>query len=492
LANDKGFAVDIEPKRATLASFGSMTISVRCVGDTWGKYTDVLLCRTPAFPPKHICVKAEVTGSPLAVQISGTANAPGIIRMPTTCATVAGSDVPTAESSRRVRFINHSPFDVKLLWECVLVDPGSRKLIDFVPSYKEPGRAVATRVRAHEGEKCTTPFNCLQSSKTMTIPGRKRRDNHGHVDVVFASPNTGDFTGFVRAVTEHAGRDHLIKKMLSEEAIAAGVGVDRTRQEYESTALKANLTGTALAPLLLPASGEKARFTLTVHDLHLDNDLGLTQCIVMSNPTEARIGCLVGSASPFMVRRVLTSSGQLGDLSAHGAVLVDPRGSVEVMVALDPSSLADSGEPDPATGRLDIAGALSFGYSDGTTHCQDLLASLYYPLLSTSTSTVDFGTVRNPVTVTVTVRNDGRSAAPWHVVCPDGPFSCVAVGDGRPEGILEAFTSHTAAVTADFAVTYTPGGECKAHGAVLRVCSPLHKDIEVALSGVGTLDEAFA
>lgn len=362
LANDKGFAVEIEPKTARLEPFGAVVVTVRCVGDTWGKYEDVLMCKTPAFAPRGVKIKADVRGAPLSVQVAGTAASPGVVRMPTVCQaaptpeTAAGdtdattdgksdtdadgntnrydaraysspcdtlfffhplggdrmligcwapcdvhrspdgaeaearplAKVPTTESSRRVRFINKSPFDVKLRWECNFVNPMSKKLVDLVCSFQEPGKAVSTRLRLHEGSVCTEPFACAQAGTEVVVPGRTRRDHYGHVDVVFNPREIGEFTGFIRGIPEHIGQGHSPAELVSPEAAAAGVSVDRVRAEYESTALRVTLTGTCVAPVLIPTAEVECNFNVTAHDLHEKTGSGLHQSIVMSNPTEAR------------------------------------------------------------------------------------------------------------------------------------------------------------------------------------------------------------
>lgn len=200
---------------------------------------------------------------------------------------------------------------------------------------------------------------------------------------------------------------------------------------------------------------------------------------------------MVTTPAPFAVERIVSSSGEVGELGS-GAVQVDPRGSLQVTVGLDAASVDRSGTLDPATARRNVAGALTFTFADGSTTEIGLTGALHYPILSTSASEIDFGTVRNGATQTLVIKNSGRSPAPWRIDCPSGVFACVEVGSGAVEGVLEAFTSHTAAISTTLEVTYNPAGDCQSHSEVLILCSPIHEPIEVALRGVGTVDEKFA
>lgn len=314
LANYKGFAVEIEPKSATLEPFGSVTVLVRCCGDTWGKYTDIIMCRTPAFAPRSIKVMAEVQGAPLEIKVAGTVAAPGVVRMPPVCTVARGpwgdspplsAQVPVTGSTRRIRFINHSPFDVKLLWECNYVDPASEKLVDLVSSFRERGKAISTRFRVHEASPCTVPFSCPDAGKYTTVLGRTRRENHGHVDVTFLSSEVGQFTGFVRGIPDHVGIGSTAEDLLSAEAIAAGAGVDRVRTEYESSALRVLLTGTAVGPVLLPTSNAECHFDVTAENICCSMAaVESTKSIILTNPSECRCGlilriCVIFAPPPY-------------------------------------------------------------------------------------------------------------------------------------------------------------------------------------------------
>eukprot|EP00038_Savillea_parva_P005489 m.156393 g.156393 ORF g.156393 m.156393 type:complete len:269 (-) comp11723_c2_seq22:222-1028(-) len=240
-----------------------------------------------------------------------------------------------------------------------------------------------------------------------------------------------------------------------------------------------------------------------------------------------RLGCVIACTAPFEVCTVLGNSNVSATpvaYNAHDGVVVTPRGSIEVTVAVgDVTHLSDHGALDAATGRLDVHGSLLFTFADASVQTVPLHAILHHPVLTTSVSTVDFGHVRNPATRQLVLRNGGRSTVPWEVQLPPGcPFTCKVIGgrgaanhdessasataavpplptgDGTSTnngvsvaGVLDAFVTHTATVTTTLEITYAPHGDCRPHATTLRVVSPVHPDVNVALCGEGTLDEKY-
>lgn len=178
----------------------------------------------------------------------------------------------------------------------------NRRLLTFSPRIyiQEPDRAVAVRVRAHEGilapeyvsgtntgaddtAKVSSlavgddgggsgsdgggrlarsteasaanwapgmgPFRCVQARKGMTtiIPACTRRDNFASIDLLFRSDMPGDFHGFVRGVTSlHDPRGQLGQACRPDTDIAPNLPADAVR-----IALSHSLS---LSPLSLYAS----------------------------------------------------------------------------------------------------------------------------------------------------------------------------------------------------------------------------------------------
>jgi hypothetical protein len=247
--------------------------------------------------------------------------------------------------------------------------------------------------------------------------------------------------------------------------------------------------------------------------------------------------------------------------SAHVArdmmvVRVPPRASLAATVRFDTDrivSLTEGGGFADTVARYVASAELVFDFTDGSRRVVPVVGVLHRPLLSLSSSSssssssnrnsgagggadasggvvlaegatsgdasasargdgvvVDFGTVRSASSREIVLSNRGRSAAPWTVACTndggDGAFTVV----GPTQGMLDAWSSHTATTTATLTVRFNPsaalsrtatknndkdtiGSESGSErSAVLTVRSPVHPDVSIVLRGVGTLDERFA
>jgi len=239
-------------------------------------------------------------------------------------------------------------------------------------------------------------------------------------------------------------------------------------------------------------------------------------------------------------------------------VRVPPRASLAATVRFDTDrivSLAEGGGAADTVARYVASAELVFAFTDGSLRVVPVVGVLHRPLLSLSSSSssshrnsgdgagadasggvvltadaaasgdasasargdgvVDFGTVRTASSREIVLSNRGRSAAPWTVTCTndggDGAFTVV----GPMQGMLDAWSSHTATTTATLTVRFDPsaarsrtatknnnkdtigsGSGSSSSGsersAVLTVRSPVHPDVSIVLRGVGTLDERFA
>lgn len=145
---------------------------------------DVLRCESALLNhPVDVTLTARITGSPVLVQLAGGAGTmSGVVRMPSVTTTSSSSCAPALAvdstaapdagvesiatpagaagvahpsepqvrstvappcvATRRVRFVNHSPHDVAVRWECYSIDPNDTKLVDFVLSTEVSGYSM--------------------------------------------------------------------------------------------------------------------------------------------------------------------------------------------------------------------------------------------------------------------------------------------------------------------------------------------------------------
>eukprot|EP00041_Stephanoeca_diplocostata_P035006 m.1216981 g.1216981 ORF g.1216981 m.1216981 type:complete len:1802 (+) comp24616_c0_seq2:80-5485(+) len=533
LQNDKGFAVEISPKSACLAPFGEVRVSVCVTGDTWGTYKDIIRC-VPR--PRHktaptlsqgsadfsrgvldVSIGARIVGCALKPHVVMTSSAtPPIVRLP---AVVCRTDAAprdsgrvnheldgTAETSKKIRFSNPSPFALTVTWECCFSDPNERKLVDFLCAFDADKQRFRPRVRAHEGaEYATQPFRIAALAQAVaspkargsnelanicSIPGRQMRVNHGMVDVAFATSMVGDHTGFLRGVVNFADEAAVAASLgLSDSAVRAGVCVSRERTETESTALKILLQGSAVHPALAIATHtERLDFVCKWSQLPTKGaEKGEAKTIVVSNPTPATLACTmcIGPATTGAFHLdAVEVNGEMA-AGADGDVVVLPPGAsacIRVSLVLSPLLFPDAsrllvsklGDDLAETTRVVTAAAdIHIEFAGGQTQSIPLFATVHHPAVSVSHTQLDFGSVNEPSTQTVVISNSGLDAFVYLVKLSPGAFSCE---QSTGTHVLDASTTHGGNRRASIDVTFAPqvAGNC---AATLAIVSARTKEI---------------
>ena len=492
LQNRKGLAFKIYPTEATLPSHGSISVMVRCCGDTWGKYRDVLRCETDDLELHDIPLHVEVTGSPLVVQAAASTATPMVVRMPSVSTSADSSDsavdgalISSAISDRVVRITNPSPFDIRADWSCFHVQE-TLQLIDFLWSAEDADGKVSVRHRPHEGYLCLDnmgPFG-VSSSKTIVIPGRSSLNVPGtNLGINFRSAAQGNFHGFVRGNVELANDAAVARAIgLSDEAVAAGVTVDRSIEAVEAISVKVLLSCRAVTPALSSVSGEdRLAFEGALLDAFESGESSSTKTITFSNTTEAELCCTISAAAPFFVHSVTVVQKCNPKL-----VKVPPGSAMQIIVGHrfkfdDVLQCSTSGQQDDI---CPAAGALQIRFADQTEMEIPLVARVFLPLLEATTRAIDFGCVRGSKSSKFTLRNGGRSSIPWTLaITGSDAFTC-----SQCDGVLDGFTSRVAKITELVDVTFAPP-KTGDHRATLSIASALsERVIEVALSGSGTSD----